>query len=456
MLIMATMLSLSASYNLKESFELQSLWLLIFATYLSFMLVFYYLFSASDLPFLTSLFVLFNFLFFFLTPLSVISSNSIWFVNRLSSQHEKMQSMLILYFILIVSNIVIVVSSRKHPKVKATGTKPNSQISISRLNIIAKFYIIGLLGLIIFAPSILLNLLPQNYSNPAIQNVALSSAQFGLSRALLQTTPVVLAICFLRITRLPNNERFIRWGYFFSLLSFLFSLPLGSSRQMFLFSFIPIMLAIFESKNFIRQILITAIPLIAIFGQQFTFAITHSYGEIRKYGYGRFLQNMNFNVSEILLQGDFDSFGMFTLGLKSIENGLNLFPFTQFLGVFFFWVPRFIWNDKPFDTSIEIARFNNLSFQNLSAPWVLELLVNGGFILLVVGTVYLTLRIIKLDALLNFSDRSWIGNLLLAGSFFILLRGSLLQASGVVVYAFFLVIFLTRKKDFRKMDSKIL
>jgi hypothetical protein len=298
----------------------------------------------------------------------------------------------------------------------------------------------------IFKSSVLLNLLPQNFSSSSFQSTNLSSAQFGLGRALLQTTPVVLAVCYIRISKYSKDSKLIRFGYLFAFLSFLFSLPLGSSRQMFLFAFIPIVLAIFNGKNLIKQILTLAIPLIAIFAQQFTFAITHSYNDILQYGYARFFIDMNLSVSEILSAGDFDSYGMFALGIKSMDSGLDLFPFTQLLGVMFFWVPRFIWQSKPFDTSIEIARFNNLSFENLSAPWTLELLVNGGFILLYVGTILISISIVKLDGSLNSSDRSWIRNLLLAGSLFILLRGSLLQASGVVVYAFVLLIFLTNKE----------
>ncbi len=109
----------------------------------------------------------------------------------------------------------------------------------------------------------------------------------------------------------------------------------------------------------------------------------------------------------------------------------------QALALPFFWVPRSVWPGKPTDTGILLANFQSYPLTNLSAPLWAEAIVNGGIICLVLVFLILGLAVHWLD-LRVMSSLSSSGPWLVAGAIFpayslILLRGSLLQATGAVV-----------------------
>jgi hypothetical protein len=140
--------------------------------------------------------------------------------------------------------------------------------------------------------------------------------------------------------------------------------------------------------------------------------------------------------------GDFDSFAQFANGINLVDR--DLFPyFQQILGPLLFFVPRSIWDSKPRDTGVEIAKQLGLSFQNLSAPWVLEAYANAQLLGLIVTSIFLGFYLSKYD-LESFQNlRSWLLGSILIGVLFIVLRGSLLQATGRVVFSFALIYYIT-------------
>jgi hypothetical protein len=87
---------------------------------------------------------------------------------------------------------------------------------------------------------------------------------------------------------------------------------------------------------------------------------------------------------ESLSTGDFDS-------TIQISNSLDVLADTgitwgrQLLGVPLFWVPRESWPEKPVSTGTYIADHMGYSFTNISSPLIAELLINGGWPLLIVG-----------------------------------------------------------------------
>lgn len=106
----------------------------------------------------------------------------------------------------------------------------------------------------------------------------------------------------------------------------------------------------------------------------------------------------------------------------------------QFIGVILFWVPRSIWAAKPTDTGILLANFRGYTVTNLSAPIWAEAVTNGGRTFAVIVLAGMGYLFLKLDRRLGVSLLSG-GVGAVAGAIFpaymiILLRGSLLQASG--------------------------
>lgn len=135
---------------------------------------------------------------------------------------------------------------------------------------------------------------------------------------------------------------------------------------------------------------------------------------------------------------DYDAFWQIGNAYSYLLDGLVQFG-QQGLGSLFFWVPRSVWPDKPVDTGILLAQYRGYGFDNLSAPLWAEFLVNGGIPVLIAGflVVGYVLRVLDRRLLPGFAQaRFWA----VVGAIFpvymtILLRGSLLQATGSVFVA---------------------
>ena len=433
--------------NVSKTSILSPYFLVIFTTHISFMLALIRISTQAELPFLVGMFTCFNFIFLFLAPLAVMTTSSTWFVNNVELVSKKKDSFLLICLVLILSNLTIftVCFSRKHLAISRLPR--SSSILVKRLNYFVASYLLGLFLAFLVAREFVISLLPQGLGDLDNQGANLTLAQYGLGRAFLQTTPVIICLSFLELGKFKQSLSQKFAATFFASLSILLSIPLGSSRQMFLFALIPLIISKAGARLIARKALLCLIPLIVIFGQPFTFGITHSYSDVKNFGFSHLFTGIDFRVSSILVQGDFDSFSMFSIGLNCLKNGLHLIPGEQFLGVLLFWLPRSIWRGKPFDTALVIASANNFSFQNLSAPWVLELLINGGLFLLLLGSIILPVTLFRIDRKSPDSSRDWMRYAILCGSIFILLRGSLLQAFGVVAYALISINFLTSKNS---------
>lgn len=142
--------------------------------------------------------------------------------------------------------------------------------------------------------------------------------------------------------------------------------------------------------------------------------------------------------TEYMGNPDYDAFWQIGNAYSYALDGLVQFG-QQTLGSLFFWLPRAIWADKPVDTGILLAQYRGYSFDNLSAPLWAEFLVNGGIPVLVIGFLCVGYLLRDMDRRLlpAFTQaRFWA----IVGAVFpvymtILLRGSLLQATGAVFVA---------------------
>ncbi len=135
---------------------------------------------------------------------------------------------------------------------------------------------------------------------------------------------------------------------------------------------------------------------------------------------------------------DYDAFWMIGNAISYWQDG-RVQPFRQLLGSLLFWLPRSVWTDKPTDTAIELANFRGYEFTNLSAPLWSEALVNGGIVFLVPAFFLIGWGLHSLDCQFERTFRSGGWWILLMGVFpvyfNILLRGSLLQATGSLAVA---------------------
>lgn len=151
---------------------------------------------------------------------------------------------------------------------------------------------------------------------------------------------------------------------------------------------------------------------------------------------------------EYVANGDYDSFWQIANAYQYWQDGL-VQPLRQIMGSLLFWVPRAIWPHKPTDTGILLAQYRGYSFENLSAPMWAEALVNAGAIGVVVVFLMLGYVVARMDGRLSgvfVSGGAWgIIGAVFPVYMVILLRGSLLQATGAVVIATACVLFVGRR-----------
>lgn len=134
--------------------------------------------------------------------------------------------------------------------------------------------------------------------------------------------------------------------------------------------------------------------------------------------------------------GDYDAFWQISNSLLFIEQQ-GITWGNQALGVLLFWIPRNIWPQKPTGTGVLLAQYRGYAFENLSAPLWAEALVNGGVVLMILTFVGLGVLLVRLDGRLPRSLASnsvlALAGMILPAYMIILLRGSLLQATGSLV-----------------------
>lgn len=225
--------------------------------------------------------------------------------------------------------------------------------------------------------------------------------------------------------------------------------PLGTARYNFATVFFA--LAVYAGATATR--FRTRITLIsALAGLIFLFPIADAF---RRGSNGNFERTGFF--TEYMGNGDYDAFWQIANAYSYVLNGL-VEPGRQLLGSLLFWLPRAVWPDKPTDTGIVLAQFRGYNFENLSAPLWAELLVNGGIPALAIGFVLVGYALRRMDSRL-LPAFSQTGLWAIVGAIFpvymtILLRGSLLQATGYVAVAVASLLFI-RARSASKQDDEL-
>lgn len=147
---------------------------------------------------------------------------------------------------------------------------------------------------------------------------------------------------------------------------------------------------------------------------------------------------------------DYDAFWQVANAYSYWRDGL-VEPLRQYLGSAFFWLPRSIWSNKPTDTGILLADYRGYSFDNLSAPLWAEALVNGGIVAVVLTFVLFGYWMRRLDIATEPSTTGGGAWLLVAAILpvysMILLRGSLLQATGGLIVAIVCIAFVRGRRS---------
>jgi hypothetical protein len=376
----------------------------------------------------SALFWVFNYLFFGLVPFSFSIDPMPYYLGTLSSEKSIQTS----YIIIFISSFLVAVTeltSKLHKEKRVS--KDNEIRSIDSNRLIKNLKVLTLLYLAFLIPA--LNYLGWDtylfragwYSDYIIGQ---SRSLYAMTTTILIVVPIVVTL-FLIVLRVEKNVKVsIFWITAYGIWLLILANPSAQSRQQTLFILAPFILIFSKKwKNLVRYSLLL-IPVIIIFFANLFSRYT-----------GEFLFGATINV--LSRSGDLDAFFQLSNGVELVEMGK--FPILrQILGTLFFFLPRNIWESKPLDTGVQIADLFGLKFQNLSAPWPVEAFVNARWLGLIVVSIVIGRFLARSRLNLSIKPHSRVLAGIISGSIFILLRGSLLQATGRIVFSIFLVYVL--------------
>lgn len=157
------------------------------------------------------------------------------------------------------------------------------------------------------------------------------------------------------------------------------------------------------------------------------------------------------SLLEPLVVKDYDQMNMFANTITYVDEQNSHSYGEQLVGAALFFVPRSLWEDKPLDTGFVVGYWMGTENANLSSPLWSELWLDFGAAGMVAGFVAVGYAAARTDRryVCRTVDDPSPGNVLavvvpvLAGYSFILLRGSLLQASGRIVIALLCLALVT-------------
>jgi len=392
--------------------------------------------SVANSPrnFICSLFWTFQLIFFGITPYAYSLDPNPLYLKTLLSYGEASRAM-----ILVVVCEIIFLSVQLIFNAKATN-----YVKIEDLNnynsFLIKKRIARLLGLYLLALIPLYRLVGGSnfffHSGSIYEgNTYGTLSVWAISDAVLMGIPIVTTSALLYLKYILrskiNNSLLVLLVVWDCILAY----PPAHSRVIIIFLLVPLGTVFIVKYRKQVNFFVLMLPLFLLYFSNPVNKIT-----------GKFSLRPNFVVSS--RTGDYDSFMQLALGIKSAANGT--FPvFHQILGPIFFFVPRSFWIGKPLDTGVAVAQSQSLSFQNLSAPWILESYVNFRFLGTIITTGIIAYMILKIDSQAFRSLGNYLVFSLFAASIFILLRGSLLQATGRITFSALVIFYLTRNQQIK-------
>jgi len=338
------------------------------------------------------------------------------------------------YFIVVLSGLMVALSQihfyyRSLQRIKITS----HNYSIDFTKVVNRTRTLTIIYILLFFP-LLKSLGGAHYLfRNGVQSL-LDSGNSLSTRGITETLFLVIPVVCLLTQIILKFKYKIRTNRFWVIINLIWVVilanPLAHSRQSVLFSTLPFAFLLAKKYRRIGLLLIYAIPIILLYLADL---INRYTGAI----------SFNFRTPITSRLGDLDAFPQLANGIDKVT--LGFFPLLhQILGSLFFFVPRSIWIGKPLDTGIALGQLSGLHFVNLSAPWTLEAFVNAR----IVGVVLIAILVGFILAQIETRGFELVGILygaIVAGSMFIVLRGSLLQATGRITFSVILILLLTSR-----------
>jgi hypothetical protein len=372
-------------------------------------------------------FWMFQFIFLGITPLLTQLDPYPYYLNTILTRDNMVQATQIILVAQIASLFTQSVTYRKFGDTEKLVPKSGA----TDVNGLLRRTYKALFSYLLVAPFIISTLGGVEFLFKRVRiSVPAADLSVPLNAILLSFLYVTPLVCALTLIFLRSHVYIPNWQIY-SLIGWiiLLSNPFGNARQTTLFLVIPLFFTLLRKKRLLVIGFFLLLP----------FLLVYSGSIVNRY-------NGSLQTPQLLLvsrSGDFDAFSQLANGLKLIS--LGEFPiFRQVLGSILFFLPRSFWQEKPYDTGVELARLLQLRFQNLSAPWVLEAYVNLRVLGVIFVAILLGFLLTRIDLKVDQSIKFYLLSSMTSGLLFITLRGSLLQATGRAVFTVFFILLLIR------------
>jgi len=394
---------------------------------------------------LNSIFWLFNFSFFFLSPLTSYLTDS--FLVTLKPQIILLTNILILcwsFIFMIVYSSFISKKSLCYKNINKISSKKINEGNIKNavfISIFASLFLIFLFGFQAF----LTRGLFESISSQKIQSLPL----LLIIRQFIRSFPVVTcgALLLFPIKKIHNK---IKWYFLIIvliLLTVIIANPLGASRSWIATGYLGLfcLLLLRKKRNGAIFLLIMLIGLFVIF--PFLNLARHLF----------IISELEYTVvtpKDLLTQGSFDAYENIGHTIELIQ-GTGIKIGRQLLGALLVFIPRSIWHNKPVGSGAVVGKYlqNNYNYynKNLANSLLAEGYLNFGIFGVLLFAFVLGKIIAALDSLYyNTADDDNITIYkvmypFLLGNFFFILRGDFMSSFAYTV-AFILasIIFVIR------------
>lgn len=377
---------------------------------------------------------IFTFIFFGLVPLIHDVNNSVIYGDEINILDKINANLIIL-------NGIIFFIFGSYLKANVFDKLINSLPEFKSLNVFYIFIFIFISGLILYKWNFDLKLLlfrgrEEVYSDHLVFNNTIDTnyspkINYHFFTKFIRPMPIILLVMFVYFIKkneeiFNKNQKLKNYTIFLIILfiSILLNFPTGIDRLQTATLYIPFIIIFTKlwEKPFMMQFTLLGGVLVV-----FEFLDKFRSFDIQKFN---FKINMNF-----LKKGHFDAYENF---VRAIEIDFITYGY-QLKGAVLFFIPRFLWKEKPIGSGSEIASQLNYEFGGIAMPFIGEGYVNYG----IIGSF---LFMLILGVILGNMDRvSW--NLknsnkdclflyyyyFLFGMVFYLMRGDLLNSFAFIV-----------------------
>ena len=235
------------------------------------------------------------------------------------------------------------------------------------------------------------------------------------------------------------------WWGILACISLVNAMPIGIPRALIAVVYLPIIIILFPKifkVKYFTLIFIFALSYFFPFFNQFRGGI-HSFKDI----------DFSFETSH-LNSGHYDNFYNFALTFFDMPVTFG----KQLLGVVLFFVPRFLWPEKPYGSGRFLAESAGFDWKNVSENFFAEGYINFGIFGIIVWVILYALTTMVID---RKGKQSFIKNsafkifyLQMIFLSFYIMRGDLMSTFSMLFNFLLVNIFIIKTLDFYERDNK--